>query len=244
MEIKIRNKVELDDPYLLEGLPGVGLVAKIAADHIIEQLDMDLYAEVYGRDLPHIAVFEEDERGIKPAMRMYVSAEHDLIVLKSEATVSAQAGEFVHDFVDWMGEQDITPIFQLGLPSERDEDDPELFGAGLGAGGDALDDAEIDTPPLGGGIAGPTGGLIYAAMEKDLDCIALTVQSHPWLPDPTAARVLIDSGIEKIVDFDIGTDQLTEAADQIREQEQQLAEMVKEAQRGETSQAYPTDMYR
>lgn len=38
--------IELEEPVLVDGLPGVGLVGKIATDHVIERRGMTYYADV------------------------------------------------------------------------------------------------------------------------------------------------------------------------------------------------------
>ncbi len=41
LEIEAVAEVELDDPVLVEGLPGVGHVGKLAVDHLLEELNAD-----------------------------------------------------------------------------------------------------------------------------------------------------------------------------------------------------------
>lgn len=51
--------------HIIEGLPGTGLVAKIATDYIVEKLEMDLYAEIYSRELPQAAIFERNSEQLR-----------------------------------------------------------------------------------------------------------------------------------------------------------------------------------
>ena len=51
-----RDDIELDAPTLVEGLPGVGLVGKLAADHLVDALDMVHYGTARCDGLPEIAV--------------------------------------------------------------------------------------------------------------------------------------------------------------------------------------------
>jgi len=43
---------ELDDPVLIEGLPGVGHVGKLAAEHLLEEFDGELVRRVYATEFP------------------------------------------------------------------------------------------------------------------------------------------------------------------------------------------------
>ena len=42
---RLVEDVALDSPTLIEGFPGVGLVGKIAADHLIDSFEMTHYAK-------------------------------------------------------------------------------------------------------------------------------------------------------------------------------------------------------
>ena len=48
LETKIKEieEVELENPIVLEGLPGIGFVGKIVVDQIIKQLDATKFAEL------------------------------------------------------------------------------------------------------------------------------------------------------------------------------------------------------
>ena len=45
-EIETIATPALDDPVLVEGLPGVGHVGKLAAEHLLEEFDAELVARV------------------------------------------------------------------------------------------------------------------------------------------------------------------------------------------------------
>jgi len=53
-ETTVRRLKELDlkDPILVEGLPGVGHVGKLVAEHLIDELEAELVIEVYSPHLP------------------------------------------------------------------------------------------------------------------------------------------------------------------------------------------------
>ena len=42
----------LEDPVLIEGLPGVGHVGKLAAEHLLEEFDGELVRRVYATEFP------------------------------------------------------------------------------------------------------------------------------------------------------------------------------------------------
>ena len=46
-EIVTKEKISLNDAILLEGLPGVGNVGKLAAMHLIEELNAKMYRNLF-----------------------------------------------------------------------------------------------------------------------------------------------------------------------------------------------------
>src|SRR6056297_1448616 len=97
-----RDDIELDAPTLVEGLPGVGLVGKLAADHLVDAYDMDHYGTARCDGLPEIAVYSEGDPNVRGPVRIYADAERDLLVLKSDAPVSPEAAEaFSSCIVEW-----------------------------------------------------------------------------------------------------------------------------------------------
>ncbi|MEM2539346.1 MAG: PAC2 family protein, partial [Candidatus Bathyarchaeia archaeon] len=49
-----KEEVELKNPILIEGLPGLGMVGKIAVKYLIKQLKARKFAELYS---PHFAYY-------------------------------------------------------------------------------------------------------------------------------------------------------------------------------------------
>jgi len=45
--VRMLEKPKLNDPVLIEGLPGIGFVANISALHLIQELKAKLFAEIH-----------------------------------------------------------------------------------------------------------------------------------------------------------------------------------------------------
>jgi len=52
VSVRILEKPKLKNAILIEGLPGIGLVGKLAADHMLEELKAKKFAELYSPFLP------------------------------------------------------------------------------------------------------------------------------------------------------------------------------------------------
>jgi uncharacterized protein len=234
--------IALDSPILVEGLPGVGLVGKIAADHLVNTFEMTHYASCHCEGLPDAAVYHEDSHGVVPPVRIYADESRDLLVLQSDVPVSpAEADEFATCLTGWLDERDAFPLYLSGLPAEK-EGVPAMHGVATGSAGDVLTEHDVSTPGQSGMISGPTGSLIYQAEKTGLDSVGLVVESSKQFPDPEAARVLLVDAIEPIAGIDIDTQELVDQAEEIAKAREQLAQKMGEAD-DESSQAQPLGMY-
>lgn len=241
-QVTVHGDAELDEPMLVEGMPGVGLVGKIVADHLVETLDMTEYATCHCEGVPRVAVYDESERQVHHPVRIYADEDRDLLVLQSDVPVSPEAApDFSSCLTGWFAAENITPLLLSGLPQEKDGR-PKLYGIGTGAGTALLDEHSINTPRESGMISGPVGALLVEACEQDVDCIGLVVQANKQFPDPEAARVLLIDAIEPLVDIEVETDKLVEQAEEISKAREQLAKQMNQAE-DESTQARPRGMY-
>jgi len=237
-----RDDISLESPTLVEGLPGVGLVGKIAADHLIDAYDMEYYASAHCEGLPEIAVYGADDPEVRPPVRFYADAERDLLVLQSDAPVSPSAArEFAGCMVGWFQDHDVTPVFLSGRPAEK-EGVPAVYGVSTGDGASMLEDADIDPPSEMGAITGPTGALIHESQRVGLTGVGLVVEADRQFPDPEAARALLQTAIGPLADFEVDTEALVEQAEEIGKAKERLAQQLQEDQDDSTS-ARPLGMY-
>ncbi|WP_144902860.1 proteasome assembly chaperone family protein [Halobellus captivus] len=241
--IDVKRCVSLQNPTLVEGFPGVGLVGKIAADHLVEEFEMAHYANVHCAGIPKVAVYQEGDAELQPPVRLYADKKTDLVVLQSDVPIRPDAAtELATCLTEWFDERSVTPIYLSGIPREKDDTPPMLYGLGVGKGIKLVDKAGIEPPHETGLVSGPTGVLLNAAVESDRTAVGLVVESDPRFPDPEAARVLIKDGIEPLTGTDVPVDDLVEHAEQIRQAKERLAKRMQEAGE-ESTQARPIGMY-
>ncbi|WP_435345314.1 proteasome assembly chaperone family protein [Haloarchaeobius sp. HRN-SO-5] len=241
--IKRYAEMDLDGAMLVEGMPGVGLVGKIATDHLVDEFDMELYGTVHCESLAPIGVYHDGEREVLPPVRLYAAPDEGLVALQSDVPVNASAvGEFADCLVGWLQEENVFPLFLSGIPAEK-SDVPGLFGVATGDGASMLDDADIGLPDETGVVSGPTGAFLNQSAEVGIDSVGLVVDSDERFPDPEAARVLIEQGISKLAGVDVDVSELVEHAEELRKQKEQLAERMRQANDEESSQAQPLRMY-
>lgn len=236
-------ELEFDSPTMVEGLPGAGLVGKIAADHLVDQFGMDYYGAVRCDGLPEVAVYHGDSPDLVPPVRLYADAERDLVVLQSDVPVSPQAAaEFAGCITGWVETNDVLPLYLSGLAVEQKTDVPALFGVATGGAAGLLDEHGIEAPGEDGLVSGPTGALLHQANAQDVDSVGLVVETQPQFPDPESARIILEKGVKPITGVDVGTDELVEKAEEIQRAREQLAKRMQEADE-ESSEAKPLRMF-
>lgn len=239
----VAEETALDAPMLIEGLPGVGLVGKIVADHLVSTFEMDYYAAVHCEGVPRAAVYRGEQSELRPPVRLHADEERNLVVLQSDVPVSpSEASEFADCITGWIDSKGVTPLYLSGLP-DQSEEVPDVYGVSTGQGEDLLDEAGIVPPAEGGLVSGPTGALLYQAGRNDLDSVGLVVETNPQFPDPEAARAMLEAGIEPLTGIDIDTADLVEQAEEIQDAREQLAQRMQQTDEDESSQAEPIRMF-
>ncbi len=242
--VSITADLDLDAPTLVEGLPGIGLVGKIAADHLVSTFDMTLYGSLHCEGLPQVATYEGESSALRPPVRLYADEERNLLVLQSDVPVSSQsADEFASCLTNWLVENDVMPLYISGLPSEKGDEVPELYGVATGDGTALLDEAGIVPPRESGLVSGPTGALLYEASTRDLTSVGLIAEASRQFPDPEAARAVLEHGVAPLADIEVDTDELVEQAEEIRDARERLAQRMQQAENDESSQAQPLRMF-
>lgn len=250
--IDVRTDVSLAEPVLVEGLPGVGLVGKIAADHLVESFGMTHYADVHCESLPKSAAFGPGERGIRTPVRLYADPGRDLLVLQSDVPVSPRAAtEFAECIAEWFREESVVPVYIAGLTRERpvggtaeesDEKRQDVFGISSGNGAAILDRVSIPEPGDAGIVSGPTGALLNHALATNLTAVGLVADCDPQFPDPLAARTVLEQGVAPITGVDVPTADLEAHAGRIQRAKERLARQVREEDEN-SSQAQRLRMY-
>lgn len=200
----------LEEPTLVEGLPGMGLIGKLVADHLREEFEMTYYAGVHCEGVPPVAAYRTDDPTVRPPVQVYAADDRDLLVLVSDIPVSpSDAPEFADCITDFLGAQDVTPVFTSGFDESVEAGQGgqgrALHGVATGDGEDLLAMAGIEPPHHAGIVTGSTGALLERAGEVGLDGVGLLVESTDELPDVEAALAVIEDGIEPITGLAVDT---------------------------------------
>jgi len=232
-----------ESPTLVEGLPGLGLVASIAVDQITKQLEMVEHGRIISDDVPPVAAFEDGR--VRNAIRVYASEDPPVLTLQSDVPIPPTAFESLSQCVlrDVAGEFD-RAVFLAGAPAESQESIGSVVGVATSDQVEtALLDAGIDLADGPGVIGGITGALLTDCHQQGVPAAVLIVRSNPYIPDPAAARAVIEQALEPLLEFDIDTQELLEQAEEIQQQKQQIAEQLQQFQQHREQQPSSPGMY-
>jgi uncharacterized protein len=232
-----------ESPTLIEGLPGLGLVAAIAVDQITRQLNLDHHGTIVSNDFPPVAAF--DDGRVRDAVRVYAGEDPAVMTLQSDVPIPPTAVESLSQCVlSDLAEEFEQAIFLAGAPAESEDEIGDVVGVATTDDLEtALVDAGITLADGSGVVGGVTGALLADCYQEDVPAAVLIVRSNPYIPDPAAARAVIEEALEPLVEFDIDTQELLEKAEEIQKQKQQIAEQLQQYQQQQDQQPPMQGMY-
>jgi uncharacterized protein (TIGR00162 family) len=235
---------DLDDPVLIEGLPGVGHVGKLAAEHLLEEFDAELVRRVYSEHFPP-QVTVDDGRTDLACAEVYAVREgtRDLLVLTGDHQAGDGPGHYrvTNTLLDVAAAFDVTRIYALGgVPTGELVDEPAVIGAAT------TDDFIAELESVGvefrenepaGGIVGVSGLLLGLGERRGFEAACLMGETSGYLVDPKSARVVLEV-LEAAIPFEIGYDSLSERAEEMEEVVKRIRQMEQSAAQTEEDLRY------
>lgn len=213
---------------LIEGLPGHGLVAAIAVDQITRQLELTHHGNIVSEAFPRVTSFKDGR--VQDLVRIYAREDPPVMTLQSDIALPGATFEpLSHCLLDELAQEFERVFFLTGAPAQSEEQIGEVLGVATSDTVEAqLSDAGVQLADGPGLIGGVSGALATACYHAGVPAAVLVVKSNPYLPDPAAARSVIENALEPLVNFDIDTTELEEQADQIRTQMEQVAQQYRQ----------------
>lgn len=222
--VVFKEKPLLRDPILVEGLPGVGNVGKLAAEHMVDQLKAVKFADVFSKFFPPQVLVSDSGTIRLVSNELYY-------VLRPEA---------VNDLVILIGDyQGLTPDGQYELSDKTLKIAKELGvrrvytlgGYGLGKMiekprvlGAATDQELVDEMKKfgvtfskgepGSGIVGASGLLLGLGVLYGIRSVCLMGETSGYFVDPKGAQAVLEI-LAKILDVKIDFAELESKAEQI-----------------------------
>ncbi len=95
---KIKKKPKLDKPILIEGLPGVGNIARIVVDFLVKKLKAKKFMEVYSYNFPNTVLMKKDHSIEMPKLEFYYykrKKKRDIVFLIGDIQPSDEYDSYV-----------------------------------------------------------------------------------------------------------------------------------------------------
>lgn len=218
--IKVFSKPKLKNPILIEGLPGVGNIGRVAVGYLIEELKAKKFAHLYSEHFfPFVMLHDNYEIKLLKNEFYYVKAkkpgQRDLILLVGDCQSLSPNGHYdvigsILDFVQKLGVKDIITIG--GLATGDLEDKPKALGAVTHADmvkkykGTGI---EFTAGEKVGYIVGAAGLLLGLGAERGMKglCVLGETSGFPIVTDPKAAEVVLNS-VNKILKLKVSMSKL------------------------------------
>ena len=219
--IEITEKPKLNDPILIEGLPGIGFVANIAALHLINELNAKRFAAIVSASFQDFAVTTEGGGARSPLNELYYykreDGGRDLIIWYGNTQALTTFGQYelcgkVLDIVQELGCRFVISIG--GFKKDEVQAVPAIYSAATDL--ETMKDAlGLGTKIMVGHVFGIAGILVGLSRLRSLKGFALLVDTLGMYPDANAARYAL-SALGKYVNLNVDLSKLDATADQTK----------------------------
>lgn len=226
-------KPSLKSPVLVEGLPGVGNVGKLAAEHLISKLEAKKFATIYSKHFPPQVLIGDDGvvRLVSNDLYYHITGtEHDIVILSGDYQGISQEGQYEisHEVLDILEKLGGTRIFTLGGWSVgKIITDPRVLGAATSKEMvELLKSAgvEFSKDEPAGGIVGAAGLLLGLGQLRKMEAACLMGETSGYFSDPKSAQCVLEI-LQKLIGVKIDFTELEQHAKEIDELTASLNEM-------------------
>ncbi len=192
-------QVQLNNPILIEGLPGLGIVGKIAIRYLIKQLKAEKFAYLYSPHFPYFVLVNK-KGGVRLLRGTFYfwkskNEKKDLILFTGDSQAQTIEGQYeISDCILNFAEQyKVNLIITIGGYRVEVKDKPQVIAAATSP--ELLNralQAKATLSPMGSPIVGTAGLILGLARFKKIDALCLLGETRGYLPDPRAAKSVLE----------------------------------------------------
>ncbi len=244
--IRTLEKVQLRDPILVEGLPGVGNVGKLAADYLREKLGAKPLATIHSKFFPPQVYVSESGiiRLVSNDLAYWkapAAAAHDVVVLGGDYQGISPEGQdqITERVLDYCAQLGVKQVFTLaGFAQGRVVEEPKVLGA---ATSPALVESMkklgvvFSRNDPGGGLIGASGLFLGLGRLFGMEGVCLMGETSGYFVDPHSAGAVLKV-LAKALKVEIDLTALEQKAKEV----DRIAQRIHDAeQRGEGASGAP-----
>jgi len=231
--VKEVMKVELKNPVLVEGLPGLGMVGRIAARYLAKQLRAKKFAKLYSPHFPYYVLVNK-----KGSVRLLQgefyfwkneAGENDFIFFTGDSQAQTIEGQYdvASCVLDFAERNNVKVVVTIGGYRKEVKKTPKVVAASTSPEllKKALQ-AKAIASPAGNPIVGTAGLLLGLARFRKIGAVCLLGETRGYLPDPRAAKSVLEV-LQKMLKVEVdlsGLDREIEKSKEIVDRMQEIEE--------------------
>jgi uncharacterized protein (TIGR00162 family) len=219
-----KERPKLKDPIFIEGLPGVGNVGKLAAEHLVDQLKAVKFVEMFSKYFPpQVLVTDAGTIRLVSNELYYVLRPHmvnDLIIMTGDYQGLTPEGQYALSdrtlqIIKELGVNRIYTLGGYGLGKMIEK--PRVLGAASDL--ELVDEMKafgvtFSKGEPGSGIVGASGLLLGLGKLYGIRSVCLMGETSGYFVDPKGAQAVLEV-LAKILGVTIDFSELEQKAQQI-----------------------------
>ena len=244
------NTIKLNNPLLIAGFPGPGLVGSISINYVIKKLDMQQIFCFESEFIVPGVIFMDGK--LHHPFRIYSNLDGTICAVICEAPIMIDGMHSVLDaLATWAEDIGINDVFVIdGIAirpgSSTDSNSKVLSNLErrpiiLSSGDDKIINSNNNKPNLNiesliegsttfiGGIA---GGLLSSCMSHNISCSVIFIPTQSGIPDPDGAALTIELLQNTIANnnFKVDTSELRKQGEEMKHKLNNLIKSIKQQQ--------------
>ncbi len=232
IEIHEFKKVKLNKPVMIEGLPGVGNVGKLVAEHMIHELNAEKVLEIYSWHFPPQILVNNDGtvRLSKNELYAWKSEKRDLLILTGDQQSVTNEGHYLlaEKLLDIAEQYEVSRIYTLGGYGIGQLVERQMV---LGAANEVelVEEmknfgVEFREEEPGGSIVGASGLLLGLGKLRNIPGVCLLGLTSGYLVDPKSAQAVLEV-LCRALDLELDMQALKDRAEEMEKVVERLKEM-------------------
>jgi uncharacterized protein (TIGR00162 family) len=232
IEVHELKKVKLNKPVMIEGLPGVGNVGKLVAEHIIQELGAEKIVEIYSWHFPPQVLVNDDGTVslCKNEVYAWKSKNLDLLIVSGDQQSVTNEGHYIitETLLDIAQQYGVSRIYTLGGYGIGQLVEKQMV---LGAVNDAelVEEmkkygVEFREEEPGGSIVGASGLLLGLGGQRGIPAVCLLGLTSGYLVDPKSAQAVLKI-LGRALNLEIPMQALEDRAEEMEKVVERLKEM-------------------